>query len=74
MKKIDKIMREKDDLENNIVSKRGARDGYEIEKGVVLNESFLKEHFDEIGEALILLLSKSVFELSISSAFTITDF
>ena len=52
MKKIDKIMREKDDLENNIVSKRGARDGYEIEKGVVLNESFLKEHFDEIGEAL----------------------
>ena len=32
MKKIDKIMREKDDLENNIVSKRGTRDGYEIEK------------------------------------------
>lgn len=52
MKKIDKIMREKDDLENNIVSKRGTRDGYEIEKGVVLNESFLKEHFDEIGEVL----------------------
>ena len=52
MKKIDKIMRERDDLENNIVSKRGTRDGYEVEKGVVLNESFLEEHFDEIGETL----------------------
>lgn len=44
------LIKKHDDLFNDSVVQRGVRDGIEIEKGVVLNEDYLKEHFDEIGE------------------------
>lgn len=44
------LIKKHDDLFDDSVVQRGVRDGIEIEKGVVLNEDYLKEHFDEIGE------------------------
>lgn len=44
------LIKKYDDLFDDSVVQRGMRDGIEIEKGVVLNEDYLKEHFDEIGE------------------------
>ena len=44
------LIKKHDDLFDDSVIQRGVRDGIEIEKGVVLNEDYLKEHFDEIGE------------------------
>ena len=44
------LIKKHDDLFDDSVVQRGMRDGIEIEKGVVLNEDYLKEHFDEIGE------------------------
>ena len=44
------LIKKHDDLFDDSVVQRGIRDGIEIEKGVVLNEDYLKEHFDEIGE------------------------
>lgn len=44
------LIKKYDDLFDDSVVQRGVRDGIEIEKGVVLNEDYLKEHFDEIGE------------------------
>ena len=44
------LIKKHDDLFDDSVIQRGMRDGIEIEKGVVLNEDYLKEHFDEIGE------------------------
>ena len=44
------LIKKHNDLFDDSVVQRGVRDGIEIEKGVVLNEDYLKEHFDEIGE------------------------
>ena len=44
------LIKKHDDLFDDSVVQRGMRDGIEIEKGVVLNEDYLKEHFDEIGD------------------------
>lgn len=44
------LIKKHDDLFDDSVVQRGMRDGIEIEKGVVLNEDYLKEHFNEIGE------------------------
>ena len=44
------LIKKHDDLFDDSIVQRGVRDGIEIEKGVVLNEDYLKEHFDEIGE------------------------
>lgn len=44
------LIKKHDDLFDDSVVQRGVRDGIEIEKGVVLNEDYLKEHFNEIGE------------------------
>ena len=44
------LIKKHDDLFDDSVVQRGVRDGIEIEKGVVLNEDYLKEHFDEIGD------------------------
>lgn len=44
------LIKKHDDLFDESVVQRGVRDGIEIEKGVVLNEDYLKEHFDEIGD------------------------
>lgn len=44
------LIKKHDDLFDDSVVQRGMRNGIEIEKGVVLNEDYLKEHFDEIGE------------------------
>ena len=44
------LIKKYDDLFDESVVQRGVRDGIEIEKGVVLNEDYLKEHFDEIGD------------------------
>lgn len=44
------LIKKHDDLFDDSVVQRGARDGIEIEKGVVLNEDYLKEHFNEIGD------------------------
>ena len=44
------LIKKHDDLFDDSVVQRGVRDGIEIEKGIVLNEDYLKEHFDEIGE------------------------
>ena len=44
------LIKKHDDLFDDSVVQRGMRDGIEIEKGVVLNEDYLKKHFDEIGE------------------------
>ena len=44
------LIKKHNDLFDDSVVQRGMRDGIEIEKGVVLNEDYLKEHFDEIGE------------------------
>ena len=52
MRRIERALIKKEELEQNITSRRGQRDGVEIEKGVVINETFLEENFDEIGELL----------------------
>lgn len=44
------LIKKHDDLFDDSVVQRGVRDGIEIEKGVVLNEDYLKEHFNEIGD------------------------
>ena len=44
------LIKKHDDLFDDSVVQRGMRDGIEIEKGVVLNEDYLKEHFNEIGD------------------------
>lgn len=44
------LIKKHDDLFDDSVIQRGVRDGIEIEKGVVLNEDYLKEHFNEIGD------------------------
>lgn len=44
------LIKKHDDLFDDSIVQRGVRDGIEIEKGVVLNEDYLKEHFDEIGD------------------------
>ena len=44
------LIKKHGDLFDDSVVQRGMRDGIEIEKGVVLNEDYLKEHFDEIGD------------------------
>ena len=44
------LIKKHDDFFDDSVVQRGMRDGIEIEKGVVLNEDYLKEHFDEIGD------------------------
>lgn len=52
MRRIERALIKKEELEQNVTSRRGQRDGVEIEKGVVINETFLEENFDEIGELL----------------------
>ena len=46
------LIKKHDDLFDDSVVQRGVRDGIEIEKGVVLNEDYLKEHFNEIGDKI----------------------
>ena len=52
MRRIERALIKKEELEQNVTSRRGQRDGVEIEKGVVINETFLEENFDEIGDLL----------------------
>lgn len=46
-----KLISQKVSLDNSAMNEiRGYKDGYEIEKGVILNEEYLNQHFQEIGD------------------------
>lgn len=34
------------------LEQKGMRDGFEIDKGAILNEDYLTQHFDEIGDLM----------------------
>ena len=55
------LIKKHDDLFDDSVVQRGMRDGIEIEKGVVLNEDYLKEHFDASFTS-VKLRTKSAFD------------
>ena len=42
----------RNDIFNSDIIQRGVREGIEIDKGVVLNETYMEEHFKEIGDML----------------------
>ena len=42
----------RNDIFNSDIIQRGVREGIEIDKGVVLNEAYMEEHFKEIGDML----------------------
>lgn len=44
------LIKDHSELFDDSTIQKGMRDGIEIEKGIVLNEDYLKEHFDELGE------------------------
>lgn len=43
------LFKKKNDLFDNESIQRGSREGIELEKGVVLNEGYMREHFEELG-------------------------
>ena len=47
----DKLQNRREIFESAFIE-RGYRNGIEIEKGVVLNEKYMRDHFDEIGQML----------------------
>ena len=52
MKPINEVVKEKESLFSDNDVLRGLREGIEIEKGVVLTEDYLVEHFDEISKLM----------------------
>ena len=52
MKTINEIVKEKESLFSDSDVLRGLREGIEIEKGVVLTEDYLVEHFDDISKLM----------------------
>lgn len=52
MKPINEIVKEKESLFSDSDVLRGLREGIEIEKGVVLTEEYLIEHFDDISKLM----------------------
>ena len=52
MSKIDEILKRKKDLMDSNVIQRGYRDGIEIEKGIILNEEYLENNKDNIGDMM----------------------
>jgi hypothetical protein len=50
--KKDNLLETKKTIFDSDIIEHGYRDGVEIEKGVVLNEDYLKKHFKEIGDML----------------------
>lgn len=47
-----KLVNKHDDLFDDSTIQKGYRDGIELDKGTVLNEHYLEEHFDELGEIM----------------------
>ena len=52
MRTINEIVKEKESLFSDRDVLRGLREGIEIEKGVVLTEDYLVEHFDDISKLM----------------------
>ena len=52
MRTINEIVKEKESLFSDSDVLRGLREGIEIEKGVVLTEDYLVEHFDDISKLM----------------------
>lgn len=52
MKTKEQLFAERNDIFNSDIIQRGVREGIEIEKGAVLNEAYMEEHFTEIGNML----------------------
>lgn len=52
MKNKEELFATRNDIFNSDIIQRGVREGIEIDKGVVLNEAYMEEHFKEIGDML----------------------
>lgn len=53
MKRADQIMKRRDSIEEQAIrSKRGQRDGIDIEKGIVINEQFLENNYEKLDNVL----------------------
>lgn len=52
MKNKAELFATRNDIFNSDIIQRGVREGIEIDKGIVLNEAYMEEHFKEIGDML----------------------